>query len=106
MRSVIYSVNHVGITASDLESSAAFYRDVVGFALVRRGTRPAEGDWFDTLTGSHHAATNAIVLATEGFAPQLVQYLKGGQPDPMTAHNRVGNLHLCINVEDLNRKHA
>jgi catechol 2,3-dioxygenase-like lactoylglutathione lyase family enzyme len=99
-------VNHVGITVSDLETSAAFYRDVVGFQLVRRGTKPAEGEWFDTLTGSHHAVTNAVVLATDGFALQLVQYLNGGEQQAMTGHSRVGNLHLCINVDDLDRKHA
>jgi catechol 2,3-dioxygenase-like lactoylglutathione lyase family enzyme len=99
-------VNHVGITVSDLEASAAFYRDVVGMEIVRCGTKPTGGEWFDTLTDSRGAVINGIVLAAEGFALQLVQYFEGGEQRPMTGHSRVGNVHLCINVDGLDQKHA
>jgi catechol 2,3-dioxygenase-like lactoylglutathione lyase family enzyme len=99
-------INHVGLTVTDLETSAAFYRDMVGFELVRRGTRPAGGDWFDTLTGGTNALIDVIVMAAPGFALQLVQYFQGGEGQSVAGHNRVGNVHLCINVDDLERKHA
>jgi len=99
-------VNHVGLTVSDLEASVAFYRDVVGFELVRRGPRQRTGEWFDTLTDNEGVVMESAILASEGFALQLLQYFAGGEAQAWTGHNRVGNVHLAINVDDLDERHA
>ena len=92
-------VNHVGLTVSDLDASVAFYVGVVGMTLQVR--TKSGGDWFDTLTGNDGAALDVVMLQSPDVVLQLVQYERGGNPDAVTGHNRVGNVHLCINVADV-----
>ena len=99
------SLNHVGITVTDLEASKAFYVDVVGMALVVHGFRTG-GEWFDTLTENSGAVIEAAQLSAGGMTLQLVQYHEAGNPEAVTGHNRVGNLHLSFDVEDAEAKHA
>jgi catechol 2,3-dioxygenase-like lactoylglutathione lyase family enzyme len=99
------SLNHVGITVTDLEASQAFYVDVVGMELVLRGFRTG-GEWFDTLTENSGAVIDAALLSAGGVTLQLVQYHEAGISESMTGHNRVGNLHLSFDVDDVEAKHA
>lgn len=99
------SLNHVGLTVSDLEASQAFYVDVAGMELVLRGYRTG-GAWFDTLTENEGAVIDAALLIAGDLTLQLVQYLEAGEPDAVTGHSRVGNLHLSFDVDDAAAKHA
>jgi catechol 2,3-dioxygenase-like lactoylglutathione lyase family enzyme len=101
----VASLNHVGITVTDLEASLEFYVDVVGMELVLPRFRTG-GDWFDTLTENSGAVVDAALLAAGGVTLQLVQYHEAGNPEAATGHNRVGNLHLSFDVEDVVAKHA
>jgi catechol 2,3-dioxygenase-like lactoylglutathione lyase family enzyme len=96
------SVNHVGLTVSDLERSIGFYRDVVGMKLESRVR--VSGEWFDTLTHNRGADIDVATLSLEGFTLQLVQYLAGGGRALPLGHHRVGNPHLCITVDDVEAK--
>ncbi|MFE9327527.1 VOC family protein [Nocardia sp. NPDC052278] len=98
-------VNHIGLTVTDLETSVAFYRDVVGMEIAKRGFKTG-GEWFDTLTENAGAIIDAVTLRAGDVHLQLVQYHAAGNPEPATGHNRVGNLHFCINVDDVDAKHA
>jgi catechol 2,3-dioxygenase-like lactoylglutathione lyase family enzyme len=98
-------LNHVGLTVTDLDRSIAFYTEVAGFTLARPAVR-VEGDWFDTLTHNEGASLDAATLDLDGFTLQLVQYHDGGAPAIATGHNHVGNMHLCIYVDDVDAKHA
>jgi catechol 2,3-dioxygenase-like lactoylglutathione lyase family enzyme len=98
-------VNHVGIAVGDLERSVAFYRDVVGLEVQIEHFH-AEGEWFDTLTANAGAVVDGANLGDEGFTLQLVHYDAGGESEAMTGHNRVGNLHVSINVPDAYAKRA
>jgi hypothetical protein len=46
------------------------------------------------------------MLELDGFTMQLVQYHAAGADPAPTGHNHVGNPHLCINVVDVDTKHA
>jgi catechol 2,3-dioxygenase-like lactoylglutathione lyase family enzyme len=92
-------VNHVGLTVTNLERSIAFYRDVVGLDVQVEHFRTG-GEWFDTLTENSGAVIDGAMLGDESFTLQLLQYEEGGEPAAVTGHNRVGNLHLSINVAD------
>jgi glyoxylase I family protein len=98
------SVNHVGLTVADLDASTAFYVDTVGMAVTSRSR--TGGDWFDTLTSNEGAVIDVVMLDSPTLVLQLVQYQHGGSADAHTGHNRVGNVHLCINVDDVERKRA
>jgi catechol 2,3-dioxygenase-like lactoylglutathione lyase family enzyme len=92
-------VNHVGLTVSDLDASVAFYTRTVGMTVQVRTT--SGGPWFDTLTGNDGAVIGVVMLESPGVVLQLVEYAQGGGGTAPTGHNRVGNMHLCINVEDV-----
>jgi len=97
------TVNHVGLTVTDLARSVAFYRDVVGLAVQVEHFH-VDGEWFDTLTENSGAVLDGAMLGDESFSLQLLQYHAGGEPEPVTGHNRVGNVHLSINVADVAAK--
>ena len=99
------AVNHVGLTVTDLSRSVAFYRDVVGLDVQVEHFR-AGGPWFDTLTDNSGAVVEGAMLGDESFSLQLLRYDEGGEPDAATGHNRVGNMHLSINVADVEAKRA
>ena len=104
-RTVIASLNHVGITVTDLDASRVFYVEVVGMQVVVPSFRTG-GQWFDVLTENSGAVIDAAMLSAGGTTVQLVQYHEGGEPDAVTGHNRVGNLHLSIDVDDVDAKYA
>ena len=97
------AINHVGLTVTDLERSVAFYRDVVGLDVQVDQFRTG-GPWFDTLTDNSGAVVEGAMLGDDSFCLQLLQYEEGGEPEPVTGHNRVGNVHLSINVADVEAK--
>jgi catechol 2,3-dioxygenase-like lactoylglutathione lyase family enzyme len=97
-------VNHVGLTVSDIDSSVAFYAGVVGMTVQTRTS--SGGPWFDTLTGNDGAVIDVVMLRATDVVLQLVQYLQGGNSEAMTGHSRVGNVHLCINVDDVEATRA
>ena len=99
-------VNHVGLTVSDLtrRSPSTRRRRPAGRALGAGSG--GGGDWFDALTGNAGAVIDVAMLRSGQLVLQLVHYAAGGNPDVATGHNRVSNLHLCINVDDVVAKHA
>ena len=99
------AVNHVGLTVSDLQASIAFYRDVVGMTLWDVGTRRVGGPWFDTLTGNEGADIEVAQLELGSVCLQLVLYHAGGGGRSETGHDRVGDVHLCITVDDVEARH-
>lgn len=98
-------INHIGLTVTNLEASIRFYTEAVGMTLVRRGIKTG-GDWFDTLTDNSGAIIDAAMLKADQTILQLVQYHEGGDPRPATGHNRVGNFHMCVNVNDVDAAHS
>ena len=97
------SLNHVGLTVTDLDASVAFYVDAVGMELVLPGFRTG-GQWFDKLTENNGAVIEAVLLSAGDVRLQLVQYHEAGDSEALTGHNRVGNLHLSFDVEDAQAK--
>jgi catechol 2,3-dioxygenase-like lactoylglutathione lyase family enzyme len=94
----------VGLTVADLEASIAFYRDVVGMRELFRSE--SGGEWFDRLTGNRGARLRVAHLALGALQLQLVQYLAGGGERLGLAHRHVGSPHLCVDVDDVEERHA
>ena len=99
------AVNHVGLTVSDLDASVAFYTEVLGMTVELPRYRSG-GAWFDTLTGNDGAVIDVAMLRSGSLVLQLVQYHAGGDPNAFTGHARVGNVHLSVDVEDVEARHA
>jgi glyoxylase I family protein len=97
--------DHVGLTVTDIDRSMDFYCGVAGMLLDRRGFKTG-GEWFDTLTGNSGAVIDAVRLGLDGFTLQLVQYHEGGGDPVESGHHRIGNVHLCIRVKDVEAQRA
>jgi catechol 2,3-dioxygenase-like lactoylglutathione lyase family enzyme len=98
-------VNHVGLCVADIAASLAFYRDVVGFTVQSAPFRIA-GAWFDTLTRNDGAEIEVAMLELRGLTLQLVQYHAAGGAPVVAGHHHPGNPHLCIDVDDVDARHA
>jgi catechol 2,3-dioxygenase-like lactoylglutathione lyase family enzyme len=99
-------VNHVGITVSELGRSVEFYRDIAGMTVLRT-TAMAANDWFDALTENPGASVRSAMLGLADFRLQLVEYGAGGHGSPGgDGHAAVAAVHLCVNVPDLDARHA
>jgi catechol 2,3-dioxygenase-like lactoylglutathione lyase family enzyme len=118
--------HHVGITVRDIDASYKFYRDVVGMRIwdqdaelgtfnpVRTESRAKNSDAtfygiksaaFDELTDNPGSVFKYInLIMPDHFVFQLVEYTDGRGPDLDLDHNRAGNPHLSIFVDDLEAK--
>ena len=98
----IISADHTGITISNLETSLAFWRDVLGFELSH--TAHQKGELAQEITGFKGAELKLAVLKTPGgHKIELLEYL--APADRKHANLRpcdVGSVHVALLVEDLN----
>jgi len=97
---MILRTDHTSFTVSDVERSAAFYRDLLGFKLLSLAERPQ--GFAEIATGIPGAHLKVAYLEVPGgHRLELIQYLspRGAKLDTRT-HN-VGSAHLALNVDDL-----
>ncbi len=100
-------LNHIGLTVGSLEESVAFYRDVVGMREIRETSDlELEGEWFDQLTENQGSRIRVSHMELEGVQLQLVEYTRAGGERLPLLHRRVGNPHLCFDMEEIDRRHA
>lgn len=100
------SVFHTGFTVRDMESSIAFYRDLLGMQLMHRqeGTAPYLG----TVTGFLGVRLQIAFLkitADDSHVLELLQYVTHATEPTDRATNRPGNAHLCFKVDDIHEWH-
>jgi catechol 2,3-dioxygenase-like lactoylglutathione lyase family enzyme len=93
---------HTGITVSDLDRAAAFFRDALGFQV----SRPSEctGVVFEKLTGVAGAAMRVARVTAPGHTIELVQYLNPpSRPLAEMRPHDAGTMHLAFTVDDIDR---
>jgi catechol 2,3-dioxygenase-like lactoylglutathione lyase family enzyme len=98
----ILSADHTGITVSNLESSLAFWRDVLGFEFSHAAHQT--GELAAEITGVEGAEIKLAVLkAPGGHKIELLEYVA-----PMDRKREnlrpcdVGSVHVALLVNDLN----
>jgi catechol 2,3-dioxygenase-like lactoylglutathione lyase family enzyme len=94
---------HVGLTVSDLDKSARFYRDIVGMAEGAR--MPSANPQFAALVNLPGATLISVFLTLDGFTLQLLQYLTQAGKTLVPGHNHIGSPHLSFFVPDAAEKH-
>jgi catechol 2,3-dioxygenase-like lactoylglutathione lyase family enzyme len=97
---MITSINHTGLTVSDLDGALSFYRDALGLEVIMQQEK--EGGYLAAITGYPRAHVRMAHLATpDGGRLELFEYVEpqgSGRPlDPST----VGITHVCLVVEDI-----
>ncbi|MFJ8112402.1 VOC family protein [Streptomyces sp. NPDC096132] len=96
-----YSVNHVGITVSDLDRALDFYARILGGERV--GSWERSGPRIDAVTGYPGVVVRqAFVRLSRGATLiELLQYV-GGSPEVTDPdHGRAGSVHLAVDVTGL-----
>lgn len=98
------SLYHVGLTVTDLEKSIIFYRDVVG--MKEEYYSEIASNSFDELIANSGVQIRFCYLTLESFRLQLIEYVSGSDTNALALqHNKAGNPHLSIWVEDVAAKY-
>jgi len=99
------SLYHIGLTVSDLERSMAFYEQAVGMTLEYRSVVASEA--FDKLIAIDGIHIQFCYLTLGDFRLQLIEYVSGGSDAKLDLkHNKVGNPHISLWVDDVESQHA
>ncbi len=93
------SGHHVGITANDLEELVAFYRDVLGLAVLNRFE--VGGTAFADAVDVDDASARFAHLDADGIRLELVEYDPQAQASPPAGLNQPGATHVGFAVDDL-----
>ena len=104
---MIESLEHVGLSAADLERSIAFYRDVLGFTLVRIVESPPSMRLGDVV-GLSRASARIAHLTLGGTMLEIFEYQDPrGRPIPpdRTQADR-GFIHVGLRSSDTRADHA
>jgi catechol 2,3-dioxygenase-like lactoylglutathione lyase family enzyme len=93
-------LNHFSLTVADIDASLAFWRDVLGLALLGRGV--AEYDHLDRIIGVGHTRIEWAELAIPGGTIlELFRYLEPEGHPIRPAPSDPGSTHICLEVDGL-----
>lgn len=97
----ITKAHHMGLQVADLDRSVAFYRDVLGFAVVFAWNPQA--DYIRTLVGYPDADIHAAVLRLPGseVVLELLEYRNVERTPIDTRTANPGTAHIAFFVDDL-----
>jgi lactoylglutathione lyase len=98
----LVDAHHLGLTVRDLDRSLAFYRDLLGFHLVR--SRTTDADYVGRQTGFPGVRLNVASLRVtpeSTLSIELVEYVSHTGVPAEPATNRAGNSHFCLTVDDI-----
>lgn len=97
---MIASIDHTGLTVSDLDRALGFYRDVLGLELVMQQEKA--GGYLAAITGYPGAHVRMAHLTTPGGGRlELFEYVvpRGSGRPPGTS--TIGITHVCLVVADI-----
>jgi catechol 2,3-dioxygenase-like lactoylglutathione lyase family enzyme len=93
-------IDHVSVTTSDVERSVAFYRDVLGLAVLGQG-EAGEPELSDLLALANVRVRWAELDLGAGQILELLEY-RNPAGDPLEpTPNRPGATHLGLGVDDI-----
>lgn len=80
-------IGHIALRAKDIETTAAFYRDILGMKEA-----------FRMYSGAGGALSTVYLCLAEG---QFIEIFPGGVEAQKTEDTAAGYCHLCIEVENI-----
>ena len=97
---MLKSFYHTGFVVRDIESSVAFYTEVMGLKLVLRTERT--GEFIETLVGFKNAhIKGAFLNLGDGHNLELLQYISPPSAEGHINRNDLGAGHLAFFVENI-----
>ncbi len=102
---MLLSFFHTGFVVKDLETSVAFYRDVMG--LKHEFTSERTGEFAERVVGFKDAHLRIAFLNMDnGHHLELVQYIVPEGSQAKFERNDLGASHLAFFVENMEEYHA
>jgi catechol 2,3-dioxygenase-like lactoylglutathione lyase family enzyme len=96
-------VRHVGITITDIEKSLLFYKDLLGFKVVRE--MDEKGQHIDNFSGLKNIDVRTIKLAgSDGSMIELLYYRSHKKTNDENINKditQIGCSHFALTVQDL-----
>lgn len=103
---MIKSMNHVGISVSNLDRSIGFYRDLLGMQIVIQKT--FEGSQYEMILGLKAARGKVALLRLGELQIELFEfdYPSPKPSDPQRPVCNHGITHFCLEVTDIHSEYA
>ena len=97
---MIKNIRHTGIVVIDLETSLYFYRDLLGFQIVKQ--MEEIGDYIDNILAlSNIKVTTVKMISPSGQMIELLKYHSHATEQRRRDINEVGISHIAFTVDDL-----
>ena len=95
------TVNHIGLTVSDLDAATAFYK-LIGFCDGAVSQMPIRHRWLPEIVGLEAPDMEVTFLTLDGLSLELVRYHKpqGASRTPLNLYD-AGSAHIALGVEDV-----
>ncbi len=104
----IGNVDHINIIVSNLERSARFYTELLGFEETRRAH--LKGDWIEAIVGLPDVEADVVYVQPPGDGPriELLSYRspKGQAFSENALTNTVGLRHIALRVCNMDATYA
>jgi catechol 2,3-dioxygenase-like lactoylglutathione lyase family enzyme len=107
---MINGIHHTSFTVSNMETSMAFYRDILGMMVtwdsVAAGVQ-FKGPVADNVTNCPGTEQRIVFLASGDSRIELVEYTPTGKPQTDNKASDTGCAHVCFktdNIQELYRK--
>lgn len=105
---MISDIHHTSFTVSDMESSVAFYRDILGMQVVWDSVQAGaefKGEIADNLTNCPGTELHIVFLGINERLIELVQYTPQGKSLVDNKASDTGSAHVCFQTENIQELH-
>lgn len=101
---MIKDIRHTGIVVKDLESSLHFYRDLLGFQIIKK--MEESGDYIDNMSELHDVRVTTVKMkAYQGQMVELLEYQSHPEKQKVRKINDIGISHISFTVDDLDKEY-
>jgi catechol 2,3-dioxygenase-like lactoylglutathione lyase family enzyme len=99
------TVNHIGLTVSDLDASASFYK-LIGFGDGAVSHMPVRHRWLSEIVGLEAPDMELTFLTLDGLSLELVRYHRpqGTSRTPLNLYD-AGSAHIAVAVDDIDAEY-
>ncbi|HLS97352.1 MAG TPA: VOC family protein [Porticoccaceae bacterium] len=100
---MIRGAHHVAISTPNLERALGFYRDLMGFREIQRGSWEPGIPQFDQVLGLTDCSATQVMLRGANLCIELFEF-KTPEPAPMDPNRPVcnhGHTHICFDVVNI-----
>lgn len=102
---MVTGIHHMSFTVSDMDTSIAFYRDVLGLELIFDNAESGQlmqGPEVDNITACPNSKLRVAFVRIDGKLIELVQYNPPGKLLMDSKANDIGSAHVCFKTDDIN----